>query len=413
MVDDASSDDSADVAARFGCRVIRLPKNRGPAAARNVGARTARGDILYFIDADVSVAFDSLQRVVDHFDQDPELDALIGSYDDEPEHPDFLSQYKNLFHHYVHQTGQPKATTFWSGCGAIRRDVFLEYSGFSENYRRPAVEDIELGYRLHAGGRKIVLDQQLKVKHLKAWTFWRLMKSDILCRGIPWTELILRDARMPDDLNLQFSQRVSVVLVYLLILSVTALAIHFQGVFLVPLLFFCLLFISNYWFLKWKSSAHRRRQLVWIGISITAAVFVAYQQHMLTLIAPLLAAMATIFLQHRYLLHRGSHQAKRTYSILAGLITAGAGLYILSYLPRHLLVILPNLLLLTILLVNSQFYVFLTRRRNLFFMLAAVPFHLLYHFYNGLSFSIGTALHWWNVNARKDVGPSQPADYDR
>ena len=93
MVDDASSDDSADVAARFGCRVIRLPKNRGPAAARNVGARTARGDILYFIDADVSVAFDSLQRVVDHFDQDPELDALIGSYDDEPEHPDFLSQY--------------------------------------------------------------------------------------------------------------------------------------------------------------------------------------------------------------------------------------------------------------------------------------------------------------------------------
>ena len=46
-------------------------------------------------------------------------------------------------------------------------------------------------------------------------------------------------------------------------------------------------------------------------------------------------------------------------------------------------------------------------------MLAAVPFHLLYHFYNGLSFSVGTALHWWNVNARKDVSPSQPADYDR
>ncbi len=60
-----------------------------------------------------------------------------------------------------------------------------------------------------------MLDRDLRVKHLKKWTFWGLLKTDVLDRGIPWTELILRDQRMPNDLNLQISQRVSIGLVYL------------------------------------------------------------------------------------------------------------------------------------------------------------------------------------------------------
>jgi hypothetical protein len=51
---------------------------------------------------------------------------LIGSYDDAPGANNFLSQYKNLFHHYTHQTGSEEASTFWGACGAIRRDVFLD-----------------------------------------------------------------------------------------------------------------------------------------------------------------------------------------------------------------------------------------------------------------------------------------------
>ena len=39
--------------------------------------------------------------------------------------------------------------------------------------------------------------------------------------------------------------------------------------------------------------------------------------------------------------------------------------------------------------INSQFYVFLAAKRGRLFALAAVPFHLLYHFYNGISFVIG------------------------
>ncbi len=70
-------------------------------------------------------------------------------------------------------------------------------SGFDASYKRPAIEDIELGYRLRHAGRRILLDRDLRVKHLKKWTFWGLLKTDVLDRGIPWTELILRDQRCP------------------------------------------------------------------------------------------------------------------------------------------------------------------------------------------------------------------------
>jgi len=399
VVDDGSTDGSAQAAARSGCRVIRLEQSRGPAAARNLGARQAQGGILFFIDADVCVTPDSLGRVAAHFDADPSLDALIGSYDDSPDSPDFLSQYKNLMHCFVHQSASQTASTFWSGCGAVRRSVFLDYSGFSEDYRRPAIEDIELGYRLSAAGRKILLDKDLQVKHLKAWSFWRLLKTDIFDRGIPWTELILRDASMPDDLNLQISQRISVALVYLMLAAVGAMAVHFRGLFLVPLLLLVVVLLSAYWFHDWRLARSRVRMLIPIGATVGLSIFLAWRHHMLSLIPPLVVTLMLLCLQHRFL--RGS-RSRRLYSVLTGLCLAATIGYILSFMPHHPMVVAPFLILLLVLFINSQFYVFLGGRRNFLFALAAVPFHLLYHFYNGISFGAGAILHW---TRRRPAGP--------
>ncbi len=399
VVDDASSDGSADVAASFDCRVIRLSTNQGPSIARNQAAREAQGDILFFIDADVCITPDTLQLVRDRFAADPQLDALIGSYDDQPSQRNFLSQYKNLFHHYVHQTSRTTASTFWSGCGAIRRDAFAQYNGFSEEYKRPAVEDIELGYRMRADGRKMVLDGRIQVKHLKAWTFWKLIRTDILDRGIPWIELILRNARMPDDLNVQVSQRISVVLVYLLLLSVLALAIHFQGVFLVPLLCVVFLLIGNYWLFGLSSSAGRIRPLAWTGAALGVSILLVYWQQMTWLIPALLSGLAALFVQHRFLTGGATSKENKVGSALLGFVVAASGVYILRDLPRHPMLLAPGLLLVTVLSINVQLYVFLTRRRGLWFTVTAVPFHLLYHFYNGICVVAGTALYWWKKAA--------------
>jgi glycosyltransferase involved in cell wall biosynthesis len=219
VVDDASTDMSAAVAEMLGAQVIRLPTRSGPGAARNQGAALARGRYLMFVDADVRVHPDTLARAVAVLDGDPAIDALFGSYDARPPAPGALSQYKNLFHHYVHQTGRAEAGTFWAGCGAIRREVFESVGGFAAAYRRPSIEDIELGARLRRAGCRIALRPEIQATHLKAWTARTLLRSDVCDRAIPWTRLALQEGHLPDDLNLRAGARVSAALSYLLVAS--------------------------------------------------------------------------------------------------------------------------------------------------------------------------------------------------
>lgn len=218
VVDDGSIDASAEVARAAGARVLNTERPAsGPAVARNLGAQAATGELLFFVDADVEIRAETLAHISRVLAAQPALTALFGSYDDAPAAPNFLSQYKNLMHHYVHQTASERASTFWSGCGAIRREVFLKFGGFSSRYAIPSIEDIELGTALTHAGHNILLDKTLQVKHLKHWTWHSLLHSDILARAVPWTRLILRMGQMPNDLNLQTSARVSVLLVYLLL----------------------------------------------------------------------------------------------------------------------------------------------------------------------------------------------------
>lgn len=219
VVADGDTDGSGELAKSLGLQVLRNHSAQGPAIARNQGAKLATGDILFFIDADITVPSDVVAKVSSSFQKDPTLTALFGSYDDLPGHQSFLSQYKNLFHHYVHQNANTEANTFWSGCGAIKRDVFNEFEGFSSSYKRPAIEDIELGYRLKAAGHRIFLDKSLQVKHLKQWTVVSLFKTDFFQRAIPWTELILQRKVLTNDLNLNYSSRLSVMLIFTLLAS--------------------------------------------------------------------------------------------------------------------------------------------------------------------------------------------------
>ncbi len=224
VVDDGSTDSSADVARSFGVEVISTSRPAGPGAARNRGARAARTELLFFLDADVCVHPDTLERMVRRFSADPALDAVIGSYDEAPAAPGFISQYKNLMGCYFHQRARRAASTFWSACGGIRRFVMLEFGGFDERYTRPCIEDIEFGRRMITAGRRVALDPLIRVKHLKGWTLSRLIASDIFDRALPWTRLILRENHLPNDLNLRHREKVSVAFTWLAIVFLGASA---------------------------------------------------------------------------------------------------------------------------------------------------------------------------------------------
>ena len=218
VVDDGSSDGSSARAQQASFRVLHTGSVRsGPASARNLGARQAQGEILFFLDADVEVRHDAVAQIIEPFCDAPCLAAAYGSYDDAPAASNFVSQYKNLFHHFVHQDASGAGTSFWAGCGAIRRDIFLRLGGFNTAYKRPSIEDIELGYRLKKMGYQTQLLKCLQVTHLKQWTLGSLLESDVRDRALPWAQLILREREFPADLNLKVSHRLSVVLVFVML----------------------------------------------------------------------------------------------------------------------------------------------------------------------------------------------------
>ena len=247
IVDDGSTDYSNAIAKKFGAKVLQTSGREGPGSARNLGAKAATGEYLCFIDADCEIVDDAISKLAQTLQNRPEIDVLFGSYDDAPQATNFMAQYKNLMHHYVHQQGSEDASTFWAGFGVVRRTLFLDVGGFDvRRYPRPSIEDIELGYRLKQAGAKIILAKDLQVKHHKAWKLLGLIKTDVVDRGIPWTKLLLSDkSNFVNDLNLQTSSRVSVVATYSLILCL--LASIFYWVALIP----SLLLIALLLYLNW------------------------------------------------------------------------------------------------------------------------------------------------------------------
>jgi GT2 family glycosyltransferase len=209
VVDDASTDSSADiVASRNGVQLLRRPSQGGPGSARNQGAEIARGTYLWFVDSDV-IAADDAARVIRDTLASNTVAALMGSYDDDPAARNFLSQYKNLVHRYYHQRARTDASTFWAGCGVVQRELFTRLGGFdAARFRFPSIEDIELGYRIRDAGGRILLVRNLHGKHLKEWRLRNLVHTEIFRRAVPWTSLMLARGKMTDDLNVSGGERI-------------------------------------------------------------------------------------------------------------------------------------------------------------------------------------------------------------
>lgn len=396
VVDDGSTDDTRVRASAFSTRVLMTGGRRGPAFARNLGSKQATGDILFFLDSDVCVTKDTLARIQCAFAQNLTLDAIIGSYDRTPGCWNFLSQYRNLMHAYVHQTGDSQASTFWTGCGAILREVFVRHGGFDEMYTRPAIEDIELGYRLVLNGHRIMLDRELQVTHLKRWSLRSIVTTDIVNRGIPWTELILSRHFMPNDLNLRFSQRISVVVAFL-VAAVTGILIARDGAYmLVPLLAIGFLMLAGWWS-EIRNLGLIRRVLLLLSCFVALLAAQAYSHRMFAL------AIVLVFSPLFILIMRPSYLKNTTpvwsYTLSALYICASLCIAALSIPATPLLLVWIALLALLGLL-NARFYLFLARERRMLFMLAAIPLHFAHHFYNGLSFIIGLSRHCWALLRR-------------
>jgi GT2 family glycosyltransferase len=263
---DGAVEDCRPLAHLHTAEVVHIAGPLGPAVARNRAAARAAGDILVFVDTDVVVASDAIPRLCGHLAQRPDVAGVFGAYDEQPADPGFMSRYKNLSHSYVHQQARGEALTFWAGLGAVRTSAFRSVGGFNEGIRRPSVEDIELGYRLVGAGYRLSVEPAARGCHLKRWTLWGSIVTDVRDRGVPWTQLILRHGALANDLNTTGALRWSVVLSYVFALAALG-ALLVPAATLVAVLALAGVFLLNREYYAW----FRRREGVWFAAGVFAA----------------------------------------------------------------------------------------------------------------------------------------------
>lgn len=219
LYNDGSTDDTVEIANRYGVKIVTndgAPK--GPAAGRNICAENTDADLLVFIDADVQVHENSIGDLETALLSAPDIAAAFGSYDDAPRSQRLAALYANLRHHFYHQNSNREASTFWSGFGAIKREIFLAKKGYDTRFLQPSIEDVEFGVRLRNAGYRILLTPEAQAKHCKDWGLIQLWRTDIFQRALPWSKLIVSGETAGADLNTSLRERIIIIFAHLLLL---------------------------------------------------------------------------------------------------------------------------------------------------------------------------------------------------
>ncbi|MGQ9568791.1 MAG: glycosyltransferase [Anaerolineae bacterium] len=164
VVDDGSTDGTAEAARALGVRVLRQD-HRGAAAARNLGARHARGSILCFTDADCQPAPNWLAELLTPFQADPDVVGVRGVYRSDQQEP--VARLVQL----EYEDRYRRTETFLridfvdTYSAAYRTDLFLAQGGFDESFPGASVEDQELSFRLAEQGYRLVFCPTAAVYH--------------------------------------------------------------------------------------------------------------------------------------------------------------------------------------------------------------------------------------------------------
>jgi glycosyltransferase involved in cell wall biosynthesis len=176
VIDDASTDQTASIAAKFADKVISCQRHLGLAGVLLKGLQSSSGQIIVNIDSDVVIKETHLSYIVNFLSQNPRIDAFTGILSKDNPHKNFLSQYKNLYMHYIYQL-QPREVTFLYGSiFGLRKEII----GLWGNTVKFWAVDTEFGQRIALSGKKIALLKELEVRHFKKHNIRTFLINDFM-----------------------------------------------------------------------------------------------------------------------------------------------------------------------------------------------------------------------------------------
>ncbi len=177
LVDDGSADDTALIARKAGLEVISGHTNKGPAHARNLGVEAATGQIILFLDSDVIVPEDLIEKLIGLFQSDAGTIAVQTLYTPLCPASGSVSKYQNLYYyHALARIKEDSVATFATWCAAVRKESFISAGGFNTRIPEPTVEDEELGYEIVDSGGSILLARDIQVTHLACYSLSQFAK---------------------------------------------------------------------------------------------------------------------------------------------------------------------------------------------------------------------------------------------
>jgi GT2 family glycosyltransferase len=168
LVDDKSTDDSLSFIKKIKNRKLRVvahKKNRGFSATVNTGVRAAKYELICLLNQDVSPSENFLKYVIPHFKDDRVFAVSLH----EKGYGSATGKFAGGF--LIH-SGMPEKTisqeTLWASGGSmvVRRSLWINLQGFDEKLFSPFYwEDVDLGYRAHKRGYKILWEPKANVIH--------------------------------------------------------------------------------------------------------------------------------------------------------------------------------------------------------------------------------------------------------
>ena len=243
VVDDGSSDLTSNIVKRFKVQYI-FQTHKGPAAARNRGADTAKGDTILFTDSDCIPDRNWIMEMVSPF-QDSEIIGVRGSY--KTNQKTFVAKFAQaeFEDRYDLLQKRPIIDMVCSYSAAFRKNIFLDIGGFDENFPVANNEDTDLSYRMAGEGYKLVFNPSAfvyhthpisLVKYLKI-KFWRAYWRMVVYRRYPGKAM--KDSYTPAVIKIQ-------TLLMCLSFPFFFLSFLFNGLLNLALFFWVIIIVSSF-----------------------------------------------------------------------------------------------------------------------------------------------------------------------
>lgn len=207
VIDDGSPDNTGEmVRSRIGRVPFELTylvhENRGPGATENRGIMAARGDWIVLLADDIHPTPTMLQSYIDFHRQYPEAKfAALGQVLQSPELPESAFQKHWDPFRYWELDGLTELPywKFWACNISVKRSFFIEHGLFRE-VKGAAHEDVELGYRLHRAGLKILYLPEALAFHYHVETleaavkraYERGLNFHVLTDNVPDPQLVVK-----------------------------------------------------------------------------------------------------------------------------------------------------------------------------------------------------------------------------